>query len=383
MATADDMATTGSLLRPQPLTVSIERIAGTATGGCVSAGKPVVELQPEPQLRVPIAPTQHALLPGLPRAQGCLLLVFSTSHASIVFRRAAYMPCLPPIEQTPAQPVTLLASTPRSVSDTRRSVTHMTAHIRRAAALADGLAETLPRDAAPLVAEVRALVQAQPRGQLADRYLVQLRRPDPAGPGSSLALTQPAHSSWGAANGRGAMNSGASGAADAAAGHAAGAATGPQATGKSGMLGRSSIHSQLEMPVSTASEIQPCAWATNSPAGCGSTAAAAAEAWDTEGSPPSARWPQPDAAREQLLQAAAVTDDDDAACAKLTHWQPDVEFFLQNGPPRQSRLTLCFADWRLEQLFQPWRAAACSQVHRLVGHKLMVVHPPSGVEGAI
>ena len=264
----------------------------------------------------------------------------------------------------------------------RRSATHLTAHIRRAAALADSLAETLPRDAAPLMAEVRALVQAQPRGQLADRYLVQLRRPDPAGPGSSLALTQPAHSSGGAADRRGAMNSGVSGSADAAAGHAAAAATAPQATGKSGMFGRSSIHSQLEMPVSTASEIQPCAWATNSPAGCGSTAAAA-EAWDTESSPPSARWPQPDAAREQMLQAAAINDDDDAACAKLTHWQPDVEFFLHNGPPRQSWLTLCFADWRLEQLFQPWRAAACSQVHRLVGHKLMVVRPPSEVEGPV
>jgi hypothetical protein len=89
VATADDMATTGSLLRPQPLTVSVERIAGTATGGCVTAGKPIVELHPAPQLRVPIAPTQQALLPGLPRAEGCLLLVFSTTQASTVFRQAA------------------------------------------------------------------------------------------------------------------------------------------------------------------------------------------------------------------------------------------------------------------------------------------------------
>lgn len=93
VATADDMATTGSLLRPQPLTVSIERISGTATGGCVAAGKPVVDLRPAPRLRVPIAPTQHALLPGLPRAQGCLLLAFSTSQASTIFRQAADTPC--------------------------------------------------------------------------------------------------------------------------------------------------------------------------------------------------------------------------------------------------------------------------------------------------
>jgi hypothetical protein len=93
VATADDMATTGSLLRPQPLTVSIERITGTATGGCITAGKPVVELRPAPRLRVPIAPTQHALLPGLPRAQGCLSLVFNIDDASTVFRQVTGTPC--------------------------------------------------------------------------------------------------------------------------------------------------------------------------------------------------------------------------------------------------------------------------------------------------
>jgi hypothetical protein len=215
---------------------------------------------------------------------------------------------------------------------------------------------TLPCDAAPLVAEVRALVAAQPWDQLADRYLVQLRRPDPTGPGSALALTQPGYSGGVAASDHGAVGAQASSSADAA-------ALLPQAAGNAGITGRSGGHSQLKTPVpAAASEIQPCAWMADSPAACGGTTAAAQES-AMKGVLPTDCWPQPDTARQQLLQAAAVSDDD-AACAKLTHWQPDLDFFLQNGPPRQSRLTLCFADWRLEQLFQPWRAAACSQVRQ-------------------
>ena len=382
VATADDMATTGSLLRPQPLTVSIERIAGTATGGCVAAGKPVVELQPAPRLRVPIAPTQHALLPGLPRAQGCLSLVFNTDDASTVFRRVAGTPCSLPNAPPHAGHKCVEINTKVRTTHIRQLLTRDAAHTRRAAALAHGLAEALPRDAAPLVAEVRALVAMQPRDQLADRYLVQLRRPDPAGPGSMLALTQPARSSWSASSSRDDVGAHARSSADAAAGQAATAAAAPPATGDAGVTGTSGVCSQSETPVpAAASEIQPCSWAADSPASCVGTRAAA-EAWNAEGGPPSGRWPKPDAARQQLLQAAAASDDD-AACAKLTHWQPDVKFFLQDGPPRQSRLMLCFADWRLEQLFQPWRAAACSQVHQLLSVELLVLCPPHDAEAPV
>lgn len=79
------MATTSSLLQPQRLTVSVQPLAGSAAGACILSGQPMVRLQPAPQLRVPIAPTPH-ILPGLPRAQGCLLLVFDASRASLAFR---------------------------------------------------------------------------------------------------------------------------------------------------------------------------------------------------------------------------------------------------------------------------------------------------------
>lgn len=242
--------------------------------------------------------------------------------------------------------------------------------------LARQLAETLPRDAAPLVAEVRALVAVQPRQQLAEQYTIQ---PD-AAPAIDAAVSPTLRQRHGSC--ATSLPDGMGGTPAATEVTEAADSTlpvsGQQATAGCSTESDGSRISEPRQPYCTPyppSEIEPHIQPA-SPAGPDAHAAAirdpATEALLPDSLPPVIRWPQPDAVAQQLQRAAASDDE----CAKPARWQPDAGFFLRHGAPRQSRATLRFANWRLEQLFQPWRAAACSQaVLSLSSQLCKYIHP--------
>lgn len=248
----------------------------------------------------------------------------------------------------------------------------------------------MPQHAAPLVAEVRQLLAAQPWRQLAQQYVIELQphgdhgsdasassaqrlcsstpvdtlaqasgsdteRASPASipsdPGISAVSCPSSMSSLGccpsqeqAAEGQACQDSARTSCRDAGGGAAGiNCCRRPSASAACG-----------------SGEIQPCSQQPGHDAAASCQSPSACDAPEIDAAP-ATRWPQPSAQRQALLQAAFEADG--SLKAGPVQWPGGGKWHCcWDGPPRQSRLTLAFADWRMEQLFQPWRAAVCWQV---------------------
>lgn len=291
---------------------------------------------------------------------------------------------------------------------------------RRAAALARALADSLPQDATPLVALVRQLLASTPCAQLASQYAVELDSDDesiatssgeftgfgasglagvPPGGSTATSARQAGYDAFGAEGGRGDASHLA--AAEAQPVAAAVAASPPaRSTWRKPSGGR-----MLRRPVETiahvaacqctiasqrgaaaaaaGSEIQPCmpsgepggpaniTHAAEADPGAAVSAGHSARRAAGSATPPEGH-PRQSWGQQQWRQAQAQPggsqpwhDEDDTPLKPMQRRPIDMrelECCLNGRLPQQSRLWLTFADWRLEQLFQPWHAKLSGQV---------------------
>lgn len=295
---------------------------------------------------------------------------------------------------------------------------------RRAAALARALADSLPQDATPLVALVRQLLASTPRAQLASQYAVELDSDDEsvatssgectgfcasglagAPPGGSTATSarQAGYGAFGAEGGRGDSSHLAAAEAQPVAAAAAAVAASPPARStwrkpSGGRMLRRPVETiahvaagqctaaSQRVPAAAAagSEIQP--WmpsgepggpanithAAEADPGAAVSAGHSARRAAGSATPPEGH-PGQSWGQQQWRQAQAQPsgrppwhDEDDTPLKPMQRRPIDMrelECCLNGRLPQQSRLWLTFADWRLEQLFQPWHAALSGQVN--------------------